>query len=76
MIYLNVNSDEWRKRWRLRDEDYVCPKCGGAFKMELPFKTRDSVGLESREHGCGLEYRATVSRIVSPEVERKWTAIY
>lgn len=76
MIYpADVELKAWIKKYDLKIEEYICPKCKKGFKTDVPFLTKEYAGLETREHECGPQFKKGIVAPRTAETANFWGQI-
>lgn len=61
MMYLNIdNVEEWATKNNLEIITYMCPMCNKQYKSDVPFRMKGYLGLETKVHECGWNYKKTI----------------
>lgn len=68
-LYPNVPAKEWAERYGLTIEKKKCKKCGKMFLCNIPFAIKGYRGLQTKDHGCGKHYIASIATPVGEKKE-------
>lgn len=56
-------------------EIHKCVKCKKNYNVDEPFEESGYIGFKMKEHGCGEEYRYTISICIDEEKNKEWDNI-
>lgn len=63
MLYVEISTHEWSKKYKIPITVFTCKKCSKDFETTVPIMVKGYAGLETPEHGCG---RNSLSAVFKP----------
>jgi hypothetical protein len=75
MIFPDVSVENWCKKHNLEVRQCVCPNCGYRQTIDIPFITKECVGLVAPLHDCGEQYQASFASPRCAKVRQRWQAL-
>jgi hypothetical protein len=68
MIYPEIDAKIWSVRHGIELSSYPCFNCKKLVDVNIPIISKDFVGFESKNHGCGEEYKIILLKPRSQEI--------
>ena len=68
MLFPLIETEEWSKRYRIKNEMVSCLKCKKSIEADVPVAIKDYRGFRTREHGCPQEYHQYILTPVDSRV--------
>lgn len=56
MIYLDLTIQQTISKYHIRPINEICRNCGVTVDVDIPVISKEWVGYESKNHGCGRKY--------------------